>query len=144
MFFVDVVNHGAMPVMEKMLAFTQARHRVLAENVANVDTPHYQTKHLDPQAFQAALREALDTRERTGSSDFRLRDTHEFRQDASGRLVVTPRVEPAENILFHDHTNGRIESQMAALAENAMMHQTMTELTRGKFEGLLKAIRGRV
>jgi flagellar basal body rod protein FlgB len=55
---------------------------------------------------------------------------------------MTPTTEPAENLLFHDHTNMRIEEQMAMLAENAMMHQTVTELLRGKFETMLKAIRG--
>ena len=61
MFFGDVVNRGVMPALDKMLAFTQARQRMLAENVANVDNPHYRTKQLDARAFQNALREALDT-----------------------------------------------------------------------------------
>jgi len=130
--------------MEKMLAFTQARHRMLSENVANVDTPGYKTRHLDAQAFQRALREALNGRAETRSAQFRIADTDQFRQDGEGRLVVTPTVEPAENILFHDRTNMRIEKQMAMMAENAMMHQAVTELLRARFEVLLKAIRGRV
>lgn len=144
MFFADVVNRGTMPAMEKMLAFTQARHRMLTENVANADTPGYKTRHLDPQAFQRSLREALDTRKEKRSRSFEIRPTEQFRQDDFGRLSVTPTIEPAENILFHDKTNGRIERQMAMLAENAMMHQVVTELLQGRFNGLLKAIRGRV
>jgi len=144
MFFYGIVNRGALPAMEKMLAFTQARHRMLSENVANVDTPGYKTRHLDAQAFQRALREALNGRAETRSAQFRIADTDQFRQDGEGRLVVTPTVEPAENILFHDRTNMRIEKQMAMMAENAMMHQAVTELLRARFEVLLKAIRGRV
>jgi flagellar basal-body rod protein FlgB len=127
-----------------MLAFTQARHRMLTENVANVDTPGYQTKHLDAKAFQRALREALDTRAQTGSQSLEIRSDRQFHQDRVGQLVVTPTVQPPENVLFHDQTNMRIEKQMAMLAENAMMHQTVTELLRGKFQELLNAIRGRV
>ena len=144
MFFQGIVNSGAIPAMEKMLAFTEARHRMLAENVANVDTPGYKTKHLDPQAFQQALRTALDEKNETRSAEFRLPSTSEFRQDESGRLEVSPEVEPAENLLFHDQTNMRIERQMAMVAENAMMHETVPELLRGRFQGLLKAIRGQV
>ena len=144
MFFVDVVNRESVPALQKMLAFTQARHRMLTENVANVDTPGYQTQHLDARAFQRALREALDTQAKTRSSSFEIRSSDQFRQDRFGRLSVTPTVEPAENILFHDKTNARIERQMAMLAENAMMHQVVTELLHGKFNGLLKAIRGKV
>ena len=144
MFFYGIVNRGALPAMEKMLAFTQARHRMLTENVANVDTPGYQTRHLDARAFQRALREALDTQAETPSASLEIRSSNQFRQDRFGRLSVTPTVEPAENILFHDKTNARIERQMAMLAENAMMHQVVTELLRDKFNGLLKAIRGKV
>jgi flagellar basal-body rod protein FlgB len=143
MFFADVVNCGTIPAMEKMLAFTQARHRMLTENVANADTPGYKTRHLDPRAFQRSLREALDTQRETRSSSFEIGPTEQFRQDESGRLSVTPAIEPAENILFHDKTNG-IERQMAMLAENAMMHQVMTELLQNRFNVLLEAIRGRV
>ena len=144
MYFLDVVNREALPAMEKMLAFTQARHRMLTQNIANVDTPGYQTRHLDPKAFQQALAETLDTREKTRSPSLQIRSSGQFRQDRFGRLAVTPTVEPAENILFHDHTNVRIEKQMAMLAENALMHQVVTELLNDKFQGLLKAIRGKV
>ena len=144
MFFVDVVNQGAIPAMEKMLAFTQARQRMLAENVANADTPFYATKQLDTRAFQEALREALEDRQRGGSGEFRIRGSDQFQQDESGRLVVTPTSEPAENLLFHDQTNASIERQMAMVAENGMTHQTIAELLNNQFQGILAAIRERV
>lgn len=144
MFLADVVNSGVTPALEKMLAFTEARHRVLTENVANVDTPGYKTRQLDAGAFQESLRQAIGRRKQSGAADLAMRATREFRTDRSGRLVVTPTLEPPENILFHDQTNQRIERQMASLAENAMMHEAATELLRGRFESLLKAIRGRV
>jgi flagellar basal-body rod protein FlgB len=144
MFFYDVVNHGAVPAMEKMLAFTEARQRMLSENVANIDTPGYRARQLDAEAFQGALREALDARKEAPSSAFRIEESREVGQDEAGRLVVTPTEEPAENILFHDRTNARIEKQMAEMAENGMMHEAVSQLLRDKFQGLLKAIRGRV
>ena len=51
---------------------------------------------------------------------------------------------PPENILFHDGTNQRVERQMALLAENGMMHQTITQLLQDRFKGLNKAISGRI
>ena len=144
MLLQKLVNGGAIPAMDKMLAFTQARHKMLVENVANADNPHYRTKQLDPKQFQASLREALDARKETRSPAFRMNDTRQFRQGDDGRLVVTPTPEPVENLLFHDGTNVRIERQMAMLGENAMMHEAVSELLRGKYQGMLKAIRGRV
>lgn len=140
--FEKVFNGGPIGALGRMLAFTQARHRVLTENIANVDTPGYVTRQLDPKGFQQALRKALDAEKETG--ELRLKGTEEFHETPAGELVVTPTSEPAENILFHDQTNMRIERQMAMLAENAMMHQTATELLRGQFEKLQTAIRGTV
>lgn len=140
MFFEGIVNRGPTPALEKMLAFTEARQRVLAENVANADTPGYVTKQVDAASFQRTLRDAIDTARSGG--EFRVRSTDQVRQDANGHLTVTPAEEPPENILFHDRTNMRIEEQMSMLAENAMMHQATAEMLRGKYEGLLKAIRG--
>jgi flagellar basal-body rod protein FlgB len=126
-----------------MLAFTQARHQILTENVANADTPGYKARQVDAAAFQRSLREALTRQDRTRSPDLELKTGKQFRLDRDGRLAVTPTESPPENILFHDGTNIRIERQMAHLAENAMMHQATTEMLRGKFEGLMKAITGR-
>ncbi len=145
MYFPDLANGEGLPALEKMLAFTQARQHMLAENIANVDTPGYRTKHLDAAGFQKALREAVEVQKQGGASaSLELKGTQEFGVDQAGRLVVSPSEEPPENVLFHDGTNVRIERQMAMMAENAMMHQTASELLRQKFETLLKAIRGRV
>ena len=142
MIFADMVNRDTVPVLEKLLAYTEARQRVLAENVANLDNPHYRTKQLDAKAFQQALRAAADRQKATGSSEFELPAGEDFRTDEQGRLQVTPTERPAENVLFHDGTSASVERQMAMMAENAMMHETASELLRGKFASLLKAIKG--
>ncbi len=143
MFLSDVTSGGAFPMLEKVLSFTESRNRMLAENVANLTTPGYRTRQLDVSAFQAALREASDRRSPSDKS-FRMGATEEFRLDDSGFLNVTPSREPAENLLFQDGTNARIERQMAMLAENAMMNQFAAETLKGYFEGTAKAIRGRL
>ena len=144
MFLADVVNSGTIPALEKMLSFVEQRHQVLVENIANIDTPNYKTRQLDTVKFQKSLRAAIDRRKETGSSNLELKGTRQFRQDAAGRLQVTPEEVPPENILFHDGTNQRVERQMALLAENGMMHQTMTQLLLDRFKVLNKAISGRI
>lgn len=143
MFLDDVSNAGALPMLEKVLAFTEARNKMLAENIANATTPGYRAKQLDVGGFQSALREAFDKRAAKGGR-LEVRSGEQVATDAAGRLMVNPTREPAENLLFHDGTNARIEREMANLAENAMMHQAATELTKVYFDGLKKAISGRV
>ena len=67
-----------------------------------------------------------------------------YRTDRQGHLVTTPRTEPGQNAVFHDGTNMSIEQEMSELASNAMLHEITTTLLDGRFEGLRKAIRGRV
>ncbi|MCA9256497.1 MAG: flagellar basal body rod protein FlgB [Phycisphaerales bacterium] len=142
MLLQDVTTGGAFPLLEKTLAFAQARNRVLAENIANVTTPGYRAKQLDVASFQEALAEASAKRKPGGK--FELGETDEVTLDGDGRLRVTPSVTPTQNLLFHDGTNGSIERQMAELAENTMTHQAAAELLKGYFDGVSKAIRGRV
>lgn len=144
MFLADVVNSGTIPALEKMLSFVEQRQRVLVENIANIDTPNYKARQLDTAKFQKSLREAIGQRKKTGSRLLEIKGTRQCRQDAAGCLRVTAEEVPPENILFHDGTNQRVERQMALLAENGMMHQTITQLLHDRFKGLNKAISGRI
>ena len=144
MFFNDLVNSGSIPLLDSMLSFTQARHKVLTENIANIDTPGYQTKHLDARQFQQALATAVARQREERTSSLRLESSRQMRQAEGGQLSFTPQRGPAENVLFHDKTNARIEKQMSSLAENAMMHQTAAELLAIRYQSMLKAIRGQI
>ena len=62
----SLFDSSTIPVLEQVVSFTQARHGVLAGNIANMDTPGYKTKQLDVAAFQQSLREAIVERKRTG------------------------------------------------------------------------------
>lgn len=143
MWMDKLINRGPLPVLEKVAAFSQARHRMLAENIANVDTPGYRTKQLDPKLFQAKLAEAIADRGGDSTKPLKIDGTKQFRLDDRGMLHVTPTVRPTENILFHDGTNVSLEKQMSSLAENNLMHQVSIELMRKKVLSLRKAIFGR-
>jgi flagellar basal-body rod protein FlgB len=144
MFVSSITERGATPALVQTWSYTYAQHRMIAENVANWGNPDYKTKHLDASAFQQALRRALDQRGSDPNEPFVMERTAQFRTGDRGQLLVTPTERPLENILFHDRTNMSIERQMADLAENGMMHETVTTLLRGRYEGLRKAIRGRM
>ena len=145
MWLEHVTDRGPLPVLEKVAAFTEARHQVLAENIANIDTPFYRAKQLDSKAFQAKLAEAIEERcQRGPDARLQLKGTLQFQVDERGMLRVTPTLKPTENILFHDGTNAMIERQMAALAENTLMHQVAVELMQQRFMSLRKAIVGRL
>ncbi len=142
MFFEGLINRGTLPALEKLVTFAESRHRMIAENIANIDTPGYKTKHLDGKAFQKALGEAMDRRGGDHQAPFEMKSSRQIRRRSDGSIEFRPTTEPTENILFHDGTNVRIEHQMALLAENGMMYQLATQLLGGRYDGMLKAIRG--
>lgn len=133
-----------MPALISTMSYNESRLKMIAQNVANVGTPGYRARQLDVKAFQRSLREALDAKKRDPKQPFVMDVGNEVATDPLGHLRVTPSLVPVQNILFHDGTNISIERQMANLAETGMMHQTAATLLRGSFEGLRKAIRGRV
>src|SRR5438477_8977874 len=118
MFIERLLNEGNAPLLEQMLRFTAERHRLLAENVANIDTPLYRQKDLSTEKFQAQLRERMEQRATAppGSVAF---DNVEMESES-----------PTRNILFHDGNNRSIEQLMSDSAKNALMHNMIVELLR--------------
>ncbi len=138
-----LIESPTISALELAARFGEQRHQVLAENVANVDTPDFATRQLDPRAFGASLREALDRAERHGRDGLELRGNRQFESIPGGAVRVRPDVAQPDNVLFHDGTNGRLESLLTDVQQNAMSYQMTIELLKGKFNGLLNAIRGR-
>ncbi len=138
-------DSGAMPALQRVIQFTQERHRVLAHNIANLSTPYFQARDLDPSSFQAALREAIERRR--GGADpaagpLELRDTRELRFLPDGIEAQSALVH--RGVLYHDRNDRDLERTMQHLAENTMVHSSAIELLRGEFQTLSAAIRGRV
>ena len=140
-----IFDGGAMPVLERMVQFTSARHGVIANNIANLSTPHFRPKDLSVEKFQKQLRRAIDQRRATATpstGELRLTDTRDFRFYAD-RLDATPEALD-ENIMFHDRNNRDLERIMQDLAENSMAHNASMELLRNEFNLLEMAISERI
>ena len=138
-------DSGALPVAERLVAFTGRRHQVLTDNIANLSTPYFKPRDVDPKSFQAALSEAVDRRRGTISptrGPLQLEDTQQLKFTRNG---VELRSEAAnDNILFHDQNNRDLERTMQNLAENTMANQLGVELVRNQFDMIRLAIRERL
>lgn len=129
--------------VELTARFAEERHQLLAEDVANVDTPDYRSRRLDPERFQSALREATQRAEQGNQRELELRGERQVWTDASGRLETAPESAGADNALFHDGTNASIESLMTDVQSNALSYSLALNLLGGRYNTLLTAIRGR-
>ncbi len=128
----------AIPVLEQLAQFAQARHSVLAGNIANLDTPGYRTRDISPERFQSRLREALEARDRSGS----LEGLSSL--GGASRDPVDEVDAGLEDILFHDDSNGGLEQQVAEIAKNQMQHNLAMTILGNQYRLLQVAISERV
>jgi len=141
----DLASAGPLPVVEKMFLFAGQRQRLIAQNIANIDTPNYQGKDVDPRAFQASLRRAVEDR-RSGNTAqagrLDLSDSSEVEM-IGGRMVLNPST-PIEGVLFHDRNQRDLERLMQDMVENATMFRVAGDLMRKNQSLIRGAIAQRV
>lgn len=141
----DLNTAGAMPALEKMFLFAGERQRLIAQNIANIDTPGYQGVDVDPQAFQNSLHQAMQARNgRNGgaSGEIDLSDADEVKM-VGGRMQLVPTT-PIEGVLFQDRNQRDLERLMQDMIENATMYRVASDLMRKNKSLILGAIAQRV
>jgi len=132
MFIENLLNQGDAPMLSEMLRFTSQRHKLLAENIVNVDTPNYRQKDLSVDRFQSMLRARVEQKRSSpaGSVSF----------DDIGMEIENPRA----GILFHDGNNRSMEQLMSDQAKNALTHNLVVELLRKQYASMEMALKERI
>ncbi len=139
-----LLNDGASPVLEAMVRFSGARQRLIAHNVANIDTPNFRQVDVSPREFQRALADAVERRRGHGNmGDLRIDGSDQIKQGSDGRMELEPG-EIESNILFHDRSNRDLERLMQANAENLGVFRVATDLLRSRAEIMRSAMSERV
>jgi flagellar basal-body rod protein FlgB len=128
----------SIPVLQEVIGFAQARHEVLASNVANVNTPGYRVRDLSVDTFQQRLREAIDLQYETGAP--LSPGATSLRQDAAMQKVR----DSAHDILYHDGTDLGMEQQVLEISKNQYMHNMAISIMGTQFRMLQTAISERV
>ncbi len=107
-----------LAMLRERMQWQQARQQVLAENVANADTPDYQAKDLAPLDFSRELSTASVALERTNPNHIAaFVGGSQFATDESGHYEIRPR----GNSVSH-------EDEMMKVASNQMDYEAATEL----------------
>lgn len=119
-------------LLRQMAIFGERRQQVLAENIANIDTPNYKTRDLDTEGFRSALRDAVLAASSLGHAHNA--DQSQFTPD-----LFVPRPVPAANLTFQDGGNRSIEREMTELTKNLLMQNFAVELMAAQTQ-LLAAV----
>ncbi len=146
----SIFQSSTIPVLEQVVNFTEARHGVLAGNIANLDTPGYKTRDLSPELFQEKLKEAIDisrepisptyNSDLLGLTSVRRADQHEAKQLEAFRQVENS----TKSILRHDGDNVSMEHQINEIVKNQQQHNLAINIMSAQFRLLRAAITERV
>lgn len=130
-----------IPVLQQVVNFAQARHGVLAGNIANINTPGYRTRDLSVEVFEERLKSAIAAANRPG---------HGGRPISAGDLPTSPEdpmrqvSESMTNLLYHDDTNIDLEQQITEINKNQYLHSMALSIMTNQMELLQSAISERV
>ena len=126
----------ALGIHEKALAFRAERATVLANNIANADTPNYKARDID-------FASVLEAQQSGNGQAFQAARTHErhlsvegFIDQAAGLRYRTP-YQPSI-----DGNTVETQAEQARYAENALDFQASFTFLNSKLKGLMTALRG--
>ncbi|AIL62938.1 flagellar basal body rod protein FlgB [Pseudomonas alkylphenolica] len=127
----------ALGIHEKALGFRAQRAEVLANNIANADTPSYKARDMDFASVLAAQAE------KTSKGHFALDRTNTRHIEAEGLSVGDETLQyrtPMQPSIDQNTVDAQLEQ--SSYAENAVGFQASFTLLNSKFKGLVSALRG--
>ncbi len=139
---MDLNKIPVMDAIVKKMGWLNRKQRVIADNVANADTPGYAARELKPQDFAGLLEQAPRSSANAGKP--RMATTHAGHMTPGGGGVRGgERTEKSESHEASPTGNTVIlEEQMIEMANTQMEYGKMVSLYR-RHVGLLKASLGR-
>lgn len=124
---------GTIQTLEKSLAYSTAKNRTIANNIANVDTPHFKSENV---VFKDLLAETM-------SGSIQNKRTHPKHFTFQKNIDQSYVVKENKNTMYnHNGNNVDVDHEMAELAKNQLYYQAVVDRLNGKFSSLEKVIRG--
>lgn len=147
-------GNSSVPLLEQVVNFTEARHGVLAGNIANLDTPGYTTRDLSPELFQEKLREAVTASRSAPAPAFGYGNYGSFAGNGGSASPAASSVgrvdrnfaafdhvkDSYKSILRHDGVNVSMENQINQVVKNQQEHNLAVGILSNQFRLLRAAI----
>lgn len=130
--FLDIVGSGGIDALEQVLIMTHERHKVLADNIANIDTPGYRTRDIDTAAFEKELAKAIHRSQKNNPNVGRL-----SLDPAGSREFAAP--SKLRRLVFHDGNNRSVEDLMVEMSKNSIQQSQAAALLRNQLN-LLRVV----
>jgi len=133
----QLTNNRYLSMLTKSVDNTAYRHKLLVNNIANVNTPGY--KRRDVADFQKALREA------ESKASFKAK-TENPRHIQFGRLSfdeLRPRTVKLEQTSYrNDKSSVDVDLEMAEMSKNGLRFQAYSQKLNGYFRSYKELLQG--
>ena len=120
---MDALFGKTIEILSEVLDFQSERHKVITSNIANMDTPNYRPKDI---VFKEELESIINNKDRIKMTGSRGRSMSE-QSNPAGRADFEV-IDSGERV--------NLDSEMAKLTENNLMHNLTVELLVRKFRVL--------
>jgi flagellar basal-body rod protein FlgB len=128
-----LTDSGIIRLMTNKMAYLGQRQAVLAENVANVSTPGYKAKDLEPFSFEKAMKEA-------SPGIFVTDARHIIPASMAGVNAATKKARTYETVPSGNSVE--VEQQMMEVSKTAIDYQAVSGLYR-KVMGMFRTAIGK-
>jgi flagellar basal-body rod protein FlgB len=126
-----IINSNSLDAAKTALDGLSLRQQVISRNIANVDTPGYQSQNV---SFEQAVKTALKKSEAPALS---ITNVNHLQLDApTTTFSVADRVGGTERA---DQNDVDIDTEMAQMNDTALRYQALTQMVSKKFS-LIKAL----
>lgn len=117
-------------LLENLIHFTNKRHKVIASNIANIDTPDFRAKDL---RFSKVLDKEV----------LALTNTHDRHIKSESEKVNKNTSTLESNLIWADRNNVELDIEMAKMTENALLGESSIKLLSTKMRMFKDAVRRR-
>ena len=125
-----LMTDNVTEMLIKVMEFTQARQKILIQNIINVNDPGFIPKDLEVNEFSSVLNNAVD--EHIEHQRLVLCDTENIKFGTSGSFEVKPVVDEYGKELLEEYPDEYLELQISRLWENSLNQKVAVELLKRK------------
>lgn len=146
---MDMTNSFTIDVVAKALDGHSMRHKAIASNIANVDTPNYHSRSV---SFESDLKRAIQQKHNPKGAGqasneeplpMQVRNPLHYTPNPLEMTLdtVSPMVnENSSSSYRNDGSSVDIESEMVALAKNTERFKALAEMEKRMIDGIKKVI----
>ena len=135
-----LISNPTTRMLEQTLDFTEQRHNVLLEDIANVSTPGYVQKDVSVAAFQKSLRDAVARKWASNNNTYEPESNEAINFAPNASQVQVKPTEVRNSVAFHDRGVRSMEYLMGQMADNAMAHNAVAQPLKNRYDLVNKAI----